>query len=111
MTKSGQHVRPVQRVDGAEGGAAATPPRRYLSIVELSCFTTLSVATLRRLVKRGLLVGYQPGGPRTRIVFPPDAIEQAARATSEEAAPALTTPLETPQTPQRGPRPKWLENS
>ena len=83
--------------------------RRYLSIEELSASTTLSISTLRRLYKQGLIVGYQPGGPRTRIVFPPDAIEQVSRATSEP--PCTGTPSKSPKTAQRGPRPQWMDRS
>src|SRR6516225_2482345 len=50
---------------------------RYLTLAELSAQTTLSESTLKRLCQKGAIPFYQPGGPRTRIVFPPDAIEQA----------------------------------
>jgi excisionase family DNA binding protein len=83
-------------------GDRSVVARNYLTIEELSLRTTLSVSTLRRLFKRGLIVGYQPGGPRTRILFPNDAVERAATvgATSE-------TETEFTKAPPRGPRPKW----
>ena len=88
-----------QKPVGFNGGAG------YLTIEELSLASTLSVSTLRRLFQKGLIVGYQPGGPRHRILFPRDAIEYVARAT----APSLPTPAPDVKsaTPTRGPRPKW----
>jgi hypothetical protein len=82
----------------------AVPPARYLTIEQLAATTTLSVSTLRRLCKRGILVGLQPGGPRTRIVFAPDAIEQAVKA----ALPADNVPARPRKTGALpGPRPRW----
>lgn len=86
---------------------------RYLTIQELSAATTLSVSTLRRLKKKGVIVGHQPGGPRHRVVFPPDAIEQAADA--RKSCGAASTPKAPPSSgttrTQRGPRPKWARGS
>ncbi len=79
MTESRQPRRdgPGDReADVAASGAVL----RYLTIQELATRTTLSVSTLRRLIKKGKLIGHQPGGPRTRMVFRPDAIEQATTA-------------------------------
>lgn len=83
---------------------------RYLTIAELAAATTFSVSTLRRLVKRRVIVGHQPGGPRHRIVFPPDAIERVAAAQTPHAtAPAPVAPSPgAPPPPQRGPQPRWL---
>ncbi len=90
---------------------SADDARRYLTIDELSARTTLSVSTLRRLYRRGQLVGYQPGGPRTRIVFPPDAIEQAVQATATALVPRPSPPLDPMHAPGRGPRPQWMQHS
>jgi excisionase family DNA binding protein len=92
------------RAEG-EGGQA----RRFLTIEELAAATTLSVSTLRRLHKRGAIAGHQPGGPRHRLVFPPDAIEQAARASqAPTAAPAPgPAPKDATPRPLPGPRPRW----
>ena len=86
---------------------------RYLTIEELSAETRLSVSTLRRLTKKGLIVGYQPGGPRHRIVFPPDAIESAAKVATTPAAEVAAKPTRSGPTgrPQRGPQPKWFRQS
>ena len=84
-----------------------------LTIEELSATTTLSVSTIRRLVKKGVIVAHQPGGPRHRIMFPPDAIEQAARvAKSPEAESVPNAPRPgSAERPQRGPQPKWSRRS
>ena len=86
---------------------------RYLSIEDLSAETGLSVSTLRRLVKRGVLVAHQPGGPRHRLVFAQDAIERASAATRPVGSTATpTTPPPTPTAhPQRGPQPRWCRGS
>ncbi len=84
-----------------------------LTIEELAAATTLSVSTIRRLVKTGAIVGHQPGGPRHRIMFPPDAIEQAtkvAKPPAAESGPSLPPPGPTGR-PPRGPRPRWFEKS
>jgi excisionase family DNA binding protein len=81
---------------------------RYVTIQELAAITTLSVSTLRRLLKKGKLVGHQPGGPRTRIVFRADALELAAKAMQEGTADEQLRPEPT-STPTRGPRPRWQQ--
>jgi hypothetical protein len=111
MTDSRQPGEPMQGVNASGDSRTSAVARRYLTITELSVSTTLSVGTLRRLYKLGQVVGYQPGGPRTRIVFPPDAIEQAVRAMSGTPTPPTGTPSESTRPPQRGPRPKWLDAS
>jgi hypothetical protein len=64
-----------------------------------------------RLYKRGQIVGYQPGGPRTRIVFSADTLEQLAGVMPRTPISTTGTPSESKTTPQRGPRPKWLDAS
>lgn len=85
---------------------------RYLTIEELAAATTLSISTLRRLVKKGVIVGHQPGGPRHRIVFARDAIEQVVDAAQPSGAPPTNVPRSdgTPR-PRRGPQPKWFQRS
>lgn len=86
---------------------AAGPDCAYLTVKQLSRATTLSVSTLRRLFERKLIVGYQPGGPGTRIVFPRHAIEQAAQQNLDSEA-EVNPPAAPSNAPQRGPRPHWL---
>jgi len=82
-----------------------TPPgeptevTRYLSLEQLSKRTGLSKSTLTRLFKQNKLPGYQPGGPRTRIVFPHNAIELAM---SGEAITQTKQPAQL-----SGPAPLW----
>jgi hypothetical protein len=94
-----------------ESSDAGSGCRRFVSIEELSEATTLSISTLRRLFKRGLLVGYQPGGPRSRIIFPIDAIEKAPKAATVESksVPGESSPPSANS--KRGPRPKWMDMS
>ncbi|HLJ92173.1 MAG TPA: helix-turn-helix domain-containing protein [Gemmataceae bacterium] len=94
--------------DSEAEAAAPADALRYLTIQELSARTTLSVSTLRRLLKKGKLVGHQPGGPRTRIVFRPDAIEQATTAMVADATGVPPHPQPV-SIPQHGPRPKWQQ--
>lgn len=79
--------------------------RGYLRIEELAAYTGVSVSTIRRLWRRRHIRGFQPGGPRTRVVFPLDALEQVVRA----GQPAISDgPADPTDRPERGPRPKWL---
>jgi excisionase family DNA binding protein len=86
-----------------------------LSYAELSKRTGISVPTLRRRVDEGKLPFFQPGGPRTRIVFPADVVEQLTHVqpTLAEPPPEPSTPSTTPESPtpatpkRRGPQPKW----
>lgn len=109
MTETREPRRDGPRDNEAEV-AASGAVLRYLTIQELAARTTLSVSTLRRLLKKGKLIGHQPGGPRTRIVFRPDAIEQATTAmvqdTAGEPSPSHS---QSASAPQHGPRPKWQQ--
>ncbi len=95
--------------------SASVTAETCLSYAELSQRTGISVPTLRRRVEEGKLPFFQPGGPRTRIVFPPDVVEQLTHV-----QPALAEPFPEPSTPpvapdpptpppakRRGPQPKW----
>lgn len=95
-----RHEAAQEAVDHAAGPAELAGVPQYLSIGELASATTLSVSTLRRLLRQGVITGYQPGGRRHRIVFPADAIRQATQS-RPEPAPSHNGP------PRRGPRPQW----
>lgn len=88
--------------------------RACLSYEEVSARTGLSLSTLRRRVKEGKLPFIQPGGRRTRIVFPLDVIERLLQAADTSSSPkhAVQQPISVPVrkvTVSRGPRPKWLQ--
>ena len=68
----------------------AEEQRNYVDIVELAARTGFSISTINRLKKRGKIPFYQPGGKRSRVLFPSDAIETAA----DSQTPAITpTPV------------------
>src|SRR5947209_8719227 len=83
MSRRGMAVNPSQQLPPfAPGDPRTNEPRagaarRFLTITELAEQTGISVSTLQRLRRKGAIPCFQPGGPRTRVVFPPDAIEQA----------------------------------
>lgn len=60
----------------------------YLTIEQFAELSTLSVPTLRRLVKKAAIDAIQPGGPRTRVLFRRDALENL-----RSPRPTLTTAI------------------
>ncbi len=54
----------------------AASERSYLSLAELSRKSGLSEVTLRRWWRAGTIVGFQPGGPGSRLLFPHDTLER-----------------------------------
>lgn len=71
--------------------ATATAHRNYVTWEQLIAQTGLSAATLQRYKRAGKIPFFQPGGPGARVLFPPDAIEAAARLSHEHhQAPAGT---------------------
>jgi len=79
-----------------------------LTIEELSQRSRLSVSTLNRLKKAGLIPFFQPGGKGTRVTFPPDAIERACAATAADQAVSAAQVATLPKK-LSGPPPKWLQ--
>ena len=51
---------------------------KLLTLSELSDRSRLSVATIHRLKSQGKIPYYQPAGKGGRLLFPADAIQQAA---------------------------------
>lgn len=79
---------------------AADAPKPFLSAAELASRWGVSESTIRRLHHTGRIRGYQPGGPRARLIFPADTLEQLIRlATSLPSLPSAR--------PARGPGPSW----
>ncbi len=88
----------------------ADETERVLTIEELSQRSRLSVSTLNRLKKAGLIPFFQPGGKGTRVTFSPDAIERACAATAAgQSVPAA----QVSASPKKlsGPSPKWLDSA
>ena len=91
--------------------------KEYLSPAEFAALSTLSEATVRRRIKDGSIPTYQPGGHRTRILIPRDALERSRKAEGEplnqlrasdhnEGCSAKTDSLlVSPNIP--GPSPQW----
>ncbi len=78
---------------------------RFVDIKELSQQSGLSVSTITRLKNAGQIPFFQPGGKRSRVLFPIDAIEAAASL----AKPQLPDTEPPRQSPDRGkgPAPHW----
>ena len=51
---------------------------RYLTIQELRGLSGWSLSTIRRRVRDGSIPVIQPGGPRTRMLFPADVLDRLA---------------------------------
>jgi len=86
--------------------------REYLTILELSSRTGLSISTLRRLQNRKLIPFYQPGGPGSRVLFPRDAIEISSSANASSPNPIPPSEAVRPPTvPRHGPKPHWMDGT
>ena len=59
---------------------------KLLTLKELSAVSGVAKVTIRRYVKRGKIVSFQPGGPRGKLLFPPDALKVVVRPTTPIAA-------------------------
>lgn len=82
---------------------------QLLTLKELSDHSKLSPATIHRLKRQGKIPFFQPAGPRGKLLFPADAVEQAARAASDESS---TAPTGTATTKPHlsGPCPVWMKS-
>lgn len=84
-------------------GFSQFPEPQLLTIQEFSERTPLSVSQIRRLVKAGRIPYLQPGGPRGKLLFAPDALSQQRNET--------TTAQPVPPPPGSGRRPEWMNTS
>lgn len=82
--------------------ADSTQDTHLLTIDELAKRSNLSVPTLRRYRRKGLIEAIQPGGPGCKLLFRPDAVEKARQVVQAEPVP--------PSGPSRlsGRRPEWM---
>ncbi|MBL8826022.1 MAG: helix-turn-helix domain-containing protein [Planctomycetaceae bacterium] len=78
---------------------------RFVDIKELSQQSGLSVSTITRLKNAGQIPFYQPGGKRSRVLFPIDAIEAGGSPTMPPI-PVTETPHQSPDR-RKGPTPLW----
>lgn len=71
--------------------------------------TGLSLSTICRLLRKGSLPKFQPGGKRTAVRVPIDALTNLTQAPSPEDKPSPADHAADPQppTPRKGPQPKW----
>ena len=77
--------------------------RHYLSLEEFCAHTSLSEATVRRLCRKGKIPFRQPGGPRTKLLFDPSALEQVGAGSRAQPQQPVLDPV--PAIP--GPAPRW----
>lgn len=81
--------------------------KKLLGIEELSQRTGLSASTIHRLKNAGRIPFFQPAGKGGRLLFPADAIEQAAQA-SEPRTAAIA--IGDRPTRLSGRPPKWTQS-
>ena len=89
------------------------PTRQFLSPEEFSRLCGLSLATIRRYVSTGKLPFRQPGGPRSRILIPVNALAMilaeepnlSSATDTQTETPSLQTATEPEQLSGR--RPRW----
>lgn len=87
---------------------------RYLTVAEFAKSTGLSEKTVRRRVGDQTLAHHQPGGKKTRILIPVDALDRkpltGLPASSGQPNSVIRSPESLPE-PQRpslpGPKPRW----
>ncbi|MCA9250253.1 MAG: excisionase family DNA-binding protein [Phycisphaerales bacterium] len=95
--------------EAADDVSAANSARTFMSISECCDATGLSVSTVRRLIKRGHLEMFQPGGHRCRILIPVSAIQSLQdQAVSKNDGPEIL-PHQSPSPRLPGPQPQWRD--
>jgi excisionase family DNA binding protein len=100
----------VRRSDNPAVASTASFAPAYLTYEELSARTGISVSTLRRRVKDGKLPYFQPGGRRTRLVFPVDVVERLLQSAPTSSQTLPESQLQPVAHPLQGPQPKWMRN-
>lgn len=83
--------------------------RQFLSPAEFSQRAGVSLATVHRYLKRGLLPCWQPAGKRGRILIPISALASILSVPSAGNADgsAVGPTPESPSSNLSGPRPRW----
>jgi hypothetical protein len=91
--------------------------RRLLSPQQFSQLTGLSLATVHRYLKSGKLSYLQPGGPRSRILIPSDALGPPSQVTSTQSQATAMSVVPPPSAGStqiehlRGPLPRWIRKA
>jgi excisionase family DNA binding protein len=82
---------------------------RLLTFEQLAAAVPFSKSTLRRLIARGLIRKYQPGGRRHRVAFHPDVLSALPVATTGVTAPAEAKVAKRNRSALPGPQPRWTQ--
>jgi hypothetical protein len=82
---------------------------QLLTLKEFSDFSKLSPATIHRLKRQGKIPFFQPSGPRGKLLFPANAVEQVANAASNDSFPASPDTAKT-KAHLSGPCPVWMKS-
>jgi hypothetical protein len=86
--------------------AVSSDSTEYVDLKELSRRSPLSISTLRRYVAEGKIEAFQPGGPGSKLLFRPDALERLA-ATVRPSQPGIPPPHEK-SGHLAGRKPAWM---
>ncbi len=86
------------------------PQRLYVSPLEYVQLSGLSLSTVHRYLKSGRIPFEQPGGPRSRILIPVNALQQRPSSHDSAEEPSADAPLtsQSNQRPSSGPQPRWM---
>jgi len=95
---------------------APIAPSNYLSPAEFAAAHGLSLTTVRRYLKLGMLPMVQPGGPRHRVLVRVDALKTSFAANvpgqpraERGAAEPTINPTPNQISKPKGPKPRWLK--
>lgn len=86
-----------------------SPERRFLSAAEFCAATGLSSATFWRRVRDDSIIVWQPGGRRTRVLVPIEAL-QAVQVPRPKRVLAIASAAGSEPTRRYGPAPRWLQD-
>ncbi len=83
----------------------------FLSVTEFAALTGLSEATIRRRIHDGSIRVFQPGGRKTRVLIPADALRTSQPDGDDEAQASDCTPIKPPgsASAHRGAKPRWRD--
>ena len=101
--------------------SSVDPSAEFLSPEQFAQHSGYSLTTVHRYLKRGLLPKIQPGGPRSKVLIPRNALDSlssglgTATAGSDQAAAKVSPPVaaatEALSSRLSGPRPAWMKSN